>query len=124
MHKTITTFSILSLAHHTSRAMELVNNDFFTLLPALEVNGMALLQEKPMVEVAFVVVYTFPAMFSAVFVHCKASSHLYILGHVRSSVAHTADISKSAYTGSFAAIHCLLYYLWRKLVCPSAEHYG
>ena len=76
MHKTITTFSILSLAHHTSRAMELVNNDFFTLLPALEVNGMALLQEKPMVEVAFVVVYTFPAMFSAVFVHCKASSHL------------------------------------------------
>ena len=28
MHKTITTFSILSLAHHTSRAMELVNNDF------------------------------------------------------------------------------------------------
>ena len=33
-----------------------------TLLPALEVNGMALLQ--PMVEVAFVVVYTFPAMFS------------------------------------------------------------
>ena len=70
MHKTITTFSILSLAHHTSRAMELVNNDFFTLLPALEVNGMALLQEKPMVEVAFVVVYTFPAMFSAVFVHC------------------------------------------------------
>ena len=30
-----------------------------TLLPALEVNGMALLQEKPMVEVAFVVVYTF-----------------------------------------------------------------
>ena len=47
-----------------------------TLLPALEVNGMALLQEKPMVEVAFVVVYTFHAMFSAVFVHCKASSHL------------------------------------------------
>ena len=79
MHKTITTFSILSLAHHTSRAMELVNSMVFhinTLLPALEVNGMALLQEKPMVEVAFVVVYTFPAMFSAVFVHCKASSHL------------------------------------------------
>ena len=47
-----------------------------TLLPALEVNGMALLQEQPMVEVAFVVVYTFPSMFSAVFVHCKASSHL------------------------------------------------
>ena len=47
-----------------------------TLLPALEVNEMALLQEKPMVEVAFVVVYIFPAMFSAVFVHCKASSHL------------------------------------------------
>ena len=46
-----------------------------TLLPALEVNGMALLQGKPMVEVAFVAVYTFPAMFSTVFVHCKASSH-------------------------------------------------
>ena len=47
-----------------------------TLLPALEVNGMALLQEKPMVEVTFVVVYIFPAMFSAVFVHCKTNSHL------------------------------------------------
>ena len=59
-----------------------------TLLPALEVNGMALLQEKPMVEVAFVVVYTFPAMFSAVFVHCKASSHLY---------AHTATLQIGVY---------------------------
>ena len=37
---------------------------------------MALLQEKPMVEVAFVVVHTFPTMFSAVVVHCKASGHL------------------------------------------------
>ena len=80
MHKTVTTFSILSLAHHTSRAIELQLKTMIfhidTLLPVLEVNGMALLQDKPMVEVAFVVVYIFPAMFSAVFVHCKASSHL------------------------------------------------
>ena len=60
--------------------MELVNNDFSHKYVASSVRSernVALLQEKPMVEVAFVVVYTFPAMFSAVFVqHCKASSHL------------------------------------------------
>ena len=56
-------FSILSLAHHTRSYGATMIFHINTLLPALEVNGMALLQEKPMVEVAFVVVYTFPAMF-------------------------------------------------------------
>ena len=108
MHKTITTFSILSLAHHTSRAMELVNNDFFTLLPALEVNGMALLQEKPMVEVAFVVVYTFPAMFSAVFVHCKncEDSSIYnavVNGVLKSSLADNLTQNNCDTKEEFAA---------------------
>ena len=81
-----------------------------TLLPALEVNGMALLQGKPMVEVAFVAVYTFPAMFSTVFVHCKASSH-YNPWTRPLHPFHTLLHSKSAYTGSLH-IHCVLYYLW------------
>ena len=67
--------TVFILLRETSRAMELVNNDFSHRFVASiirsERNGSI-----QMVEVAFVVVYTIPAMFSAVFVHCKASSHL------------------------------------------------
>ena len=47
-----------------------------TSLPALKVDGMTLLEEKPMIEVAFVVVHTFPTICSAVVMHCKVSGHL------------------------------------------------
>ena len=47
-----------------------------TSLPALKVDGMTLLEEKPMIEVAFVVVYTFPTTFSAVVMRCMTSGHL------------------------------------------------
>ena len=53
--------------------MQLVKNNFHINM-LLDVDGM--LQEKPMIEVAFVVVYTFPALFLAVVVDCKASGHL------------------------------------------------
>ena len=81
-----------------------------TLLPALEVNGMALLQEKPMVEVAFVVVYTFPAMFSAVLCTVRRAA-IYNPWTRPLHPLHTLQHSKSAYTGSLH-IHCVLYYLW------------
>ena len=58
--------------------MQLVNNDFSHKYVASSVkggwNGSA--TRKTNVEVALVVVHTFPTMFSAVAVHCKASGHL------------------------------------------------
>ena len=78
MHKTITTFSMIVFTHRTGRAMQLVNNDFSHKYVASSVksgwNGSV--TRKPMVEVAFGVVHTFPTMHSAVVVRCKASSHL------------------------------------------------
>ena len=77
-----------------------------TLLPALEVNGMALLQEKPMVK-----------LLSSLSTHFLQCFQLFLCTVRRAAIynpwtrplhpLHTLQHSKSAYTGSLH-IHCVL----------------
>ena len=112
MHKTITTFSILSLAHHTSRAMELVNNDFSHKYVASSVrserNGSITRKNQWL------------KLLSSLSTHFLQCFQLFLCTVRRAAIynpwtrplhpLHTLQHSKSAYTGSLH-IHCVLYYL-------------